>query len=131
MGERKADAMQVLPIVALVRERIAASGIPSMRELAEKRGVSYSTLQRYSNPNLKPLRSGLRQETMKELALALDVPVSRVQQASDKSVDRVYLAGDDSTMVIIGALEELDEKTRRKVTKQMLDLLASYRTGPH
>jgi hypothetical protein len=129
MGERKPDSGRVLPLRALVRERVDATGM-SLREFARQRasaGAKYGTLQRYYNLE-QPLRVGLRPDTLRHLALALDVPVSTVQQASDKSVERIYTDTDDSAQVIIGALGELDEKTRKKVTQQVLELLSSYRT---
>jgi uncharacterized protein YcaQ len=129
MGERRGEPRRVLPLRELVRERVDATGL-TLREFARRRpAAKYGTLQRYYNLE-EPLKNGLRQDTMRQLALALDVPLSMVQQASDKSVERLYAEGDESGAVIIAALGELDAKTRAKVTKQVLELLSSYRTGP-
>ncbi len=75
----------VLPIVRLVRSRVADIGKP-LREIAAQRGVSYGTLRRYNDASLQPLRTPLRQGTMRELALALDIPLGEVEQAALESV---------------------------------------------
>lgn len=83
------DSPSMLPLVALVRAKVADSG-KSLRNFAEDRGVPYSTVRRYADKRLGPLRQPPRAETLRDLAQALDEPLSVVQRAADRSVDRRY-----------------------------------------
>lgn len=83
------DSSNMLPLVRLVRDRVAASGL-SLRDFAEQRGVSYSTLRRYHDPNLAPTKQPPRPSVLQDLVNALDVPRSVVEQAADASVQRSY-----------------------------------------
>ena len=75
----------MLPLVRLVREKVNASGL-SLRVFADDRRIAYSTLRRYYDKNLAPLSQPPRKETLRELALALDVPLREVEQAALESL---------------------------------------------
>lgn len=75
----------MLPLVRLVREKVNASGM-SLRVFADDRRIAYSTLRRYYDKNLRPLSQPPRKETLRELALALDVPLREVEQAALESL---------------------------------------------
>lgn len=123
MPAKKADPPNMLPLVRLVRERVALSGM-KLRPLAQQRGVSYSTLRVYHDPNLPPLKQPPRPETMRDLALALDVPLSEVQRAADASVGRVYRqeAGPDVT-AFVASLQELPPQQRARDVAELRRLL--------
>lgn len=123
MPAKKTHPQNMLPIVRLVRERVALSG-KKLRPLAEEHGVSYSTLRVYHDPNLQPLKQPPREDTMRELALALDVPLSEVQRAADLSVGRVYRssAGPDVNL-FIASLKELSPEEQAATKAELLKLL--------
>jgi transcriptional regulator with XRE-family HTH domain len=110
----------VLPVVQLVREAIAAMERReghhlSLREIAERRGVSYGTLRRYQDVRLAPLRVPARPQTINELALALDLPKSALVDAFERSTIHHYTSGGKpGPRVSIAALDALDEADQRR-----------------
>jgi hypothetical protein len=124
VSAKKADRDDMLPIVRLVRDGVAASGL-KLRPFAEQRNISYSTLRVYHDPNLQPLNSPPRKETMRELALALDVPLSVVQRAADASVGRVYeLSAGPDAKLFVASLRELSPEEQARTKAELLKLLA-------
>lgn len=85
MVQGRSNDPPVLPIVQLVRDAVTASG-KSLREFAAERRVAYSTLRYYHDVRLEPLSQPPRKETLRELALALDVPLGDVEQAALESL---------------------------------------------
>lgn len=83
------DSDEVLPLVRLVREKVAASGL-SLRAFATARDAKYSTLRRYHDEKLKPLKQPPRAHVLQDLAEALRVSPAVVQRAADHSVKRDY-----------------------------------------
>lgn len=122
MARKQEHSDDMLPIVRLVTERVARSGM-SIRGYAESRGIPYSTLRLYSQKALPPLAQPPRRETLDTLALALDLPVSEVERAADASVARVYrqtsvdqnLSVLTTSTVALGSLSE--EEQRRHVAE--------------
>lgn len=142
MVQRHSQPDDVLPIVKLVREKVDASEW-SLRTYAQMRGVAYSTLRRYYDKNLSPLRQPPRRETLRELALALDVPLGEVEQAALESLsyrsspvklepratnNQSRPAGD-----IIAAIEQNDEllpEAKEHLINQVGLLLRVQRAAP-
>lgn len=123
MGAQTPESDLVLPLVRLVRDRVAASGL-TLRGFAQERGIKYGTLRRVYDKNLQPLAQGLKRDTLKALAVALDVPLSEVERAHDASVGRVYrqtLAPDVTAFV--ASLEELTPQQRAKTKAELRRLL--------
>lgn len=117
----------MLPIVKLVRQRVAASGLP-LRRLAAERGVSYSTLRVYNDPKLAPLKTGLRPDTLRHLALGLDLPLSEVQRAADASVERLYSReiAPDAT-ALMASIGHLSQQEQDETVAELLKLLQEQR----
>lgn len=123
MRAQGSDAESVLPLVRLVRERVAASGL-TLRSFATERGIKYGTLRRLYDKNREPFAQGLKPDTLKDLALALDLPLSQVQKAHDASVGRVYeqrTAPDVQTFV--ASLRELTPQEQAATKAELLRLL--------
>lgn len=124
MGARKTDPDDVLPLVRLVRDRVAVSGL-TLRSFAQERGVKYGTLRRIYDKNLQPLAQGLKPETLKTLATALDVPLSQVQRAHDASVGRVYkMNAAPNVEMFLASLQELTPQQRARTKAELLRLLS-------
>lgn len=85
MVQTPPHSQDVLPIVQLVREKVADSGL-SLRAFAQQRRIPYSTVRYYNDKRLAPLSQPPRKETLRELALALDVPLGEVEQAALESL---------------------------------------------
>lgn len=85
MVQTSTQPLSVLPIVQLVREKVTASGM-SLRTFAEAKGAPYSTLRYYHDLRLRPLKQPPRPATLRDLALALDVPLGDVEQAALESL---------------------------------------------
>lgn len=85
MVQERTNDPHVLPIVKLVRDAVSASG-KSLREFAAERRIAYSTLRYYHDQRLEPLSQPPRKETLRELALALDVPLGDMEQAALESL---------------------------------------------
>lgn len=80
-----ADPHGVLPLVRVVREKVNGSGM-SLRVFAAERRIAYSTLRRYYDKNLSPLSQPPRTDTLRELSLALDLPLGEVEQLALESL---------------------------------------------
>lgn len=95
MPQQSGDSAHMLPIVRLVRSKVAESGL-TLRDFAAQRGVSYGTVRRYHDPALEALRQPARIQTMKELAAALRVDIEDVEAAFVSST--IYSAAAASTL---------------------------------
>lgn len=120
MTARRSDSDRVLPIVQFIRDAIHTlerreGRSLSLREIAERRGVKYSTLRRYQDVRLAPLRISARPQTIDDLALALDVPKSAVVEAFQLSTVHHYSGGKTKTgRVSIATLDALTESEQRR-----------------
>jgi len=130
MSERGAHSDRVLPLVALIRGRVEASGM-SLREFARSRGIKYGTLRRYYDKNLEPLAQGIKPDTLKVMATALDLPLSQVQRAHDDSLDRLYQSTSpdgrsEVTIAVDEAFAALSEDERRTEAERLFELIKDY-----
>jgi hypothetical protein len=130
MGEREAHSERVLPLVALVRECVDASGL-GIRGFARQRGIKYGTLRRYYDKKMLPLVQGVKPDTLKALATALDLPLSRVQWAHDQSLSRLYQSASEDgrssvTIAVDEAFAALPEQQRRAEAERLFELIKEY-----
>lgn len=96
MSRNSAHSSDVLPIVRLVREKVAGRGL---RPFASERGIPYSTLRYYHNEQLKPLTALPRTETLRHLADGLRLSVDQVRRAALDSLEGRYVPeGSQPTM---------------------------------
>lgn len=84
MPDAPAHSHNVLPIVGLVREKVAGR---DLRPFAKERGIAYSTLRHYYDEHLQPLPQLPRPGTIRQLASALRVSEARVRQAAMDSLE--------------------------------------------
>jgi len=119
MSARTPHDHQVLPIVTLVRQQVDASGIPTLREFCRVRGVKFGTLRRYYSLSMQPLTQGMKPDTAKVLATALDVPLSEVQKAADASTTRLYRRdlGPDAHVLLANANEMTETEIEQTVAE--------------
>ena len=122
-GPRDGDGM--IPLVVLVRRAVHDSGL-GLNEFAKQRRMSYSTLQRYHNPELGPLKSSLRRETIETLARALNVPMSEVERAADDSVGRVYRQHIDTATVTLASLRAMEPAEAAASAQALMDALHEF-----
>lgn len=118
-----------LPLVRLVREVVDASGL-SIKDFAHARALPYSTLRRYTDRTLQPLSQPPRPDTLRQLALALDVPLSKVQRAADASVGRLYdRVVNPNAQAIIASANEMTEQEIEATVTELQRLLEELREG--
>lgn len=86
MADRRAHAPGMSPLQALIINRMRERGWSPKQ--VEDRGVAHATLHRYMNP--VELSQPPRKSVLQSLATALDLPLSRVQQAAVESVSYDY-----------------------------------------
>ena len=89
MPKRPAHSPDVLPIVRLVREKVAAHG-KGLRGFADDRGIPYSTIRYYHQADLEPLPQMPRPETRRQLAEALRISLDELEQAAVESLAARY-----------------------------------------
>lgn len=87
------------PLSTLVNRRLAVVG-GTLRGVAERGGMKYGSLQRYTKPIV--LKASLRGTTMIALAKALDVAVAEVKAAVDETVDYGFMASRGSLGTSLG-----------------------------
>jgi hypothetical protein len=120
-SNQRTDPDSVIPLVRLVKDAVADSGL-TLREFADVRQIAYSTLRLYADPSLKPLRVGPRPATLRALANALDVPLSRVEAAADASVGRVVREQLTPTAVaVLGVLDDMTPADREVLRQTLAD----------
>lgn len=128
MSARTTHDEQVLPLVTLVRQQVDASGLPSLREFCRVRGIKYGTLRRYYSKSMEPLTQGMKPDTAKALATALDVPLSQVQRAADQSTSRLYARDlGPGSRVLIGSPSEMTEEEIEQTVAELQKLLNEMR----
>lgn len=123
MVQRSADPSDVLPIVELVREKVNGSGL-SLRTFAHERRIPYSTIRYYHDKRLRPLSQPPRQETLRELALALNVSLGEVEQAALESLS--YRAPAPKLEPRTTTAEDLEPER-----PLLLDVVEAIRADPH
>lgn len=123
MVQPPAHSADVLPIVQLVREKVAASGY-SLREFAERREIPYSTIRYYNDKRLKPLSQPPRPAVLDDLARALQVPVKDVQDAAVESL--AYRQGEGASPTSEPpVLLEYDESPEA-ATQRIIELVRAH-----
>lgn len=88
MSKGGAHAAGMSPLQALILDRMREHGWTPKQ--VEDRGVSHATLHRYMNP--VQLQQPPRKSVLRALATALDLPLSKLEQAAVESVGYDYTA---------------------------------------
>jgi transcriptional regulator with XRE-family HTH domain len=114
-----------LPLVTLVRKVLHDSGL-SVASFAEAKGMPYATVRRYTDVNLKPLKSAPRQETLRQLALALDLPLSEVQRAAVDSVAYVYSVSTGDGTATAHSFDLLSEEEKVAWVQEIYPMIKEY-----
>lgn len=115
-----------LPLVVLVRKAVHDSG-RSIASFAEEKGLPYATVRRYTDVTLKPLRSTPRRGTLRQLALALDLPLSVVEKAAIASTFTSSTTTDGvGNLVTADGFDQLSEQERVEWVRQIYPMIEKY-----
>jgi hypothetical protein len=125
VSKRSDSGAMPLPLVTLVRKVLHDSGL-SVASFAEAKGMPYATVRRYTDVNLKPLKSAPRQETLRQLALALDLPLSEVQRAAVDSVAYVYSVSTGDGTATAHSFDLLSEEEKVAWVQEIYPMIKEY-----
>lgn len=111
VNDAPAHSADMLPIVRLVRERVAGR---DLRPFAKERDIAYSTIRYYHDEHLPPLAALPRLATRQKLADALRVSVERIEEAAMASLEGRYnrTEGAPSAVAAVVAGPSIEEAIR-------------------